>query len=79
MSSSLTHTSELKVDSKKKRKGLSLDEMLTQLLGEKQHMSRTAKQFLAQIRSDAQNTITVRLDCACEVFPHPADFHSRRP
>jgi hypothetical protein len=53
--------------------------MLTQLLGGKQHMSRTAKQFLAQIRSDAQNTITVRLDCAREVFPHPAEVGRMRP
>ena len=35
-------------------------------------MSRTAKQFLAQIRSDAQNTITVRIDCALEVFRQDA-------
>ena len=49
-----------KILEKEKRR---LDEMLT-LLGGKQHMNRTARQFLAQIRSDAQNTITVRLDCA---------------
>lgn len=34
--------------------------MLT-MLGGKQHMDRATRQYLAQIKSDARNTITVRL------------------